>query len=207
MMARASRESRRTRTLEDKSAVDIENDHTSSAHLDTRTSNPSNSERFEGRLIAGMAWKLSRMIDFRKATARPYSSMIQRRVRIDSENAPAVQEEKRMLVVGLVVLVVGVMLCDGQQGIEATAWHKAALELNRRLVVAQVEATQSQIKSTQATAWATYALVAATLFLALSSIIQAVLSRCIRQGSESVEGPVRSDVLLAVSVTCRRRTY
>ena len=57
-----------------------------------------------------------------------------------------------MLVVGLVVLVVGVMLCDGQQGTEATAWHKAALELNRRLVVAQVEATRSQKKSTQATA-------------------------------------------------------
>lgn len=65
-------------------------------------------------------------------------------------------------------------LCDGQQLAEATAWHKAALELNRRLVVAQVEATQSQIRSTQATAWATYALVAATFFLALSSIIQAV---------------------------------
>jgi hypothetical protein len=66
------------------------------------------------------------------------------------------------------------VLCDGQQGTEATAWHKAALELNRRLVVAQVEGTRSQIKSTQATAWATYALVAATFFLAPSSIIQAV---------------------------------
>ena len=66
------------------------------------------------------------------------------------------------------------VLCDGQQGTEAAAWHKVALELNRRLVVAQVEATQSQIKSTQATAWATYALVAATFFLALSSVIQAV---------------------------------
>ena len=60
------------------------------------------------------------------------------------------------------------VLCDGQQGTEATVWHKAALELNRRLVVAQVEATRSQIKSTQATAWATYALVAATFFLAVS---------------------------------------
>ena len=29
--------------------MDIENDHTSSAHLDTRTSNPSNSERFDGQ--------------------------------------------------------------------------------------------------------------------------------------------------------------
>ena len=35
---------------------------------------------------------------------------------------------------------------DGQQGTEATAWHKVVLELNRRLVVAQVEATRSQIK-------------------------------------------------------------
>jgi hypothetical protein len=65
------------------------------------------------------------------------------------------------------------VLCDGQQATEAIAWHKAALELNRRLVVARVEATRSRIKSTQATAWATYALVAATFFLALSSIIQA----------------------------------
>ena len=65
-------------------------------------------------------------------------------------------------------------LCDKQQGAEATAWHKAALELNRRLVVAQVEATNAQIKSTQATAWATYALVAAMFFLAVSSINQAV---------------------------------
>jgi hypothetical protein len=64
------------------------------------------------------------------------------------------------------------VLCDGKQGTEATAWHKVALELNRRLVVAQVEATRSQIKSTQATAWATYALVAAIFFLALSSTLQ-----------------------------------
>ena len=66
------------------------------------------------------------------------------------------------------------VLCDDQQGTEAAAWHKAALELNRRLVVALVEATRPQIRSTQTTAWATYALVAATFFLALSSIIQAV---------------------------------
>ena len=33
------------------------------------------------------------------------------------------------------------VLCDGQQGAEATAWSKAALELNRRLLVARVEAT------------------------------------------------------------------
>jgi hypothetical protein len=38
------------------------------------------------------------------------------------------------------------VLRDGQQGTEATAWHKVVLELNRRLVVAQVEATRSQIK-------------------------------------------------------------
>jgi hypothetical protein len=44
------------------------------------------------------------------------------------------------------------VLCDGQQGTEGTAWHKGALELNRWLVVAQVEATRSQKKSTQATA-------------------------------------------------------
>jgi hypothetical protein len=66
------------------------------------------------------------------------------------------------------------VLCDGKQATEATAWHKAALELDRRLVAAQVEATRSQIKSTQATARATYALVAAIFFLALSSILQAL---------------------------------
>lgn len=66
------------------------------------------------------------------------------------------------------------VLCDGQQETEAAAWHKATLELNRRLVVAQVEATRAQIKSAQATTWSIYALVAATFFLALSSIIQAV---------------------------------
>ena len=73
--------------------MDIENDHTSSAHLDTRTSNPSNSERFEfdGQADSRDGLEAFKMIDFRKATARPYSSMIQRRVRIDSENAPAVQ--------------------------------------------------------------------------------------------------------------------
>ena len=66
------------------------------------------------------------------------------------------------------------ILCDCQPGTEVTAWHKAALELNQRLIAAQLGATESQVKSTQATGWATYALVAATFFLALSSIIQAV---------------------------------
>ena len=45
-MARAPRESRRTRSLEDKSAVDIENDHASSEHLDTRTLKSFDSEAF-----------------------------------------------------------------------------------------------------------------------------------------------------------------
>jgi len=67
------------------------------------------------------------------------------------------------------------VLCDGQQGTEATAWHKAALESNRRLVVVQVDATRAQMKSTRTTVWTSYALVAATFFLALSSIIQALV--------------------------------
>jgi hypothetical protein len=111
-----------------------------------------------------MAWKLSRMERLeRSRSVEDVCEMRQEKSGAKGVTTETMNDDQMWAV-----------LCDGQQGTEATAWHKAALELNRRLVVAQVEATRFQIKSTQATAWATYALVAATFFLALSSIIQAV---------------------------------
>jgi hypothetical protein len=67
------------------------------------------------------------------------------------------------------------LLRDSLQGTESAAWQKAALELNRRLVVAQVGATNALAKATKATIRATYALVAATLAVALFSVIQAIV--------------------------------
>lgn len=67
------------------------------------------------------------------------------------------------------------LLSDSLQGTEASGWQKAALELNRRLVVAQVEASDALVNVTKATARSTYALVAATFAVALFSVIQAVV--------------------------------
>jgi len=127
MMARASRESRRTRALEDKSAVDIENDHTSSAHLDTRTSNPSNSERFDGQADSrdGLeAFKDDRFQEGDRQTLLVHDS--KEGANRFGERSSGSMKRSECSSSGLVVLVVGVMLCDGQQGTEATAWHKAA---------------------------------------------------------------------------------
>ncbi len=65
------------------------------------------------------------------------------------------------------------LLRDSLQGTEASAWQKAALELNRRLVFAQIEATAALVKATKATTIATYVLAAATTIVAAFSIIKA----------------------------------
>jgi|SRR5580692_855332 hypothetical protein len=67
------------------------------------------------------------------------------------------------------------LLRDSLQGVEASAWQKAALELNRRLVVAQVGATNSLTEATKTTVRATYVLAAASIAVALFSIIQVVI--------------------------------
>jgi len=72
--------------LEDKSAVDIENDRASLGNLTPQVLRILR-DSTRGRLMAGM--ELSRMIDFRKATARPYSSMIQRNTLKEVRRAPS----------------------------------------------------------------------------------------------------------------------
>jgi hypothetical protein len=67
------------------------------------------------------------------------------------------------------------LLRDSLQSTEASAWQKAALELNRQLVFAQVEATSALVKPTKATTKATYVLAAATIIVAAFSIIQGFL--------------------------------